>query len=143
MNSSKTRSLVAPAGYSGKPLIEKLGIKENMTALVISPPKNFLMLLGSLPKGVAMKNRRTGLFDFIHFFTRELSELQDEFPKLAKSLAPKGMIWISWPKGSSGIETDVSENRIREVGLKTGLVDVKVAAIDETWSGLKFLRRKI
>jgi hypothetical protein len=79
--------------------------------------------------------------DFIHLFTKDQGELEREFPLLAKALAPAGMLWVSWPKGASRVKTDVNETVVRKIGLKTGLVDVKVCAVDEIWSGLKFVYR--
>ena len=131
-----------PAGYSGKPLIDKLGLKEGMNTLILYPPKNYFSLLGDLPDGIRIKKQPRGLFDFIHLFTAEAALLERDFPIVSKTVAPKGMLWISWPKGSSGIATDLDENIVREIGLKTNLVDIKVAAIDEIWSGLKFVHRK-
>ncbi|TGN19277.1 DUF3052 family protein [Leptospira idonii] len=84
-----------------------------------------------------------GKFDYLHLFTKETAELEKKFPVLVEHLAEKGMIWISWPKGSSKVPTDVNENLVREIGLKLGIVDVKVCAVSSVWSGLKFYRRKI
>jgi hypothetical protein len=97
--------------------------------------------LGRLPENVNVVKELKGPIDFIHFFTKEKKELEDMFPILKKELSHDGMIWVSWPKGKPGIATDLSENVVREVGLKNQLVDVKVCAIDEIWSGLKFVRR--
>lgn len=136
------RKTTATAGYSGKPLIEKLGIKDYMSVLVLSPPKNYFSLLGNMPEHVVLKKQKKAPLDFIHMFTSKKSDLMEEFPTLAIALAPKGMLWVSWPKSSSGAATDLNENVVRDIGLQTGLVDIKVAAIDEIWSGLKFVRRK-
>ena len=88
-----------------------------------------------------METEPDQLLDFVHFFTMTRSQLEEEFPKLKKRLTQRGMLWISWPKHSSAIETDLSESLVREIGLDNRLVDVKIASIDETWSGLKFVRR--
>ena len=124
------------AGYSKRSLAEKLGIKEGMRTLLLNEPKGYEGTLS-----VAAKKKIDGLFDFMQFFTADKSELEKNFPKLKKALAQAGMLWISWPKGSSKVATDLNENIVREIGLKNGLVDVKVCAVDETWSGLKFVYR--
>jgi hypothetical protein len=129
------------AGYSGTPLVKKLGLKEKMTFAVVGGEGDYAKLLGGLPDGAQRaKTLRAGI-DFIHCFSRSEGELKRSFPGLKRSLAAHGLLWISWPKGSSGVKTDLSENRIREIGLVNGLVDVKVCAVDETWSGLKFVYR--
>lgn len=132
----------ATAGYSGKPLIEKLGIKEGTKCAALNAPNHYLALLGTLPDGVKIQSRLRKEMDFIHFFSVEAGELAKKFPLLVKSLANKGTIWISWPKKTSSITTDLTEHVVREIGLKLGVVDVKVCAVDEDWSGLKFLRRR-
>ncbi|PJZ69891.1 DUF3052 domain-containing protein [Leptospira perolatii] len=129
------------AGYSGTPLVKKLGLKEEQVAIFINSPDNFLALLEDLPPKLEIKKKLVGSLDYIHFFTKSAKELEANFPKMEKALATKGMIWISWPKASSGVPTDLKEDKIREIGLQQGLVDVKVCAIDETWSGLLFRRR--
>lgn len=129
------------AGYSGKPLVEKLGIKPAMRIALLHTPDGYHSLLGQLPPGVDIANELEDPCDFIHYFTSRRDELAADFPRLKMALAEAGMLWISWPRRASGVETDLDENVIREIGLEHGLVDVKVAAIDETWSGLKFVRR--
>jgi hypothetical protein len=119
------------AGYSGKPLLVKLGLKPGMNA----------RLLGAVYKAPAGLKRSGPPHDFIHYFTKEKEDLQRAFPALAKTLSRAGMLWISWPKGSSGVETNLNENVVRHIGLQAGLVDVKVCAVDEVWSGLKFVIR--
>lgn len=128
-------------GYSKKSLLAKLGLKENFSALVLNEPKQYRTILGELPRGVVFATERHGPFDFIHLFTNRQSELVSQLPLLKQALSPDGMIWISWPKKSSGVQTDVSERTVREIGLDCGLVDVKVCAIDGQWSGLKFVYR--
>ena len=129
------------AGYSGKPLVEKLGIKAGSSIAIVGAPKGYDRLLGTLPKQVSRIRGVRGSLDFIQFFTKEKQELERRVAALARALAPAGMLWISWPKQSSGVATDLTEDVIRRVGLGHGLVDVKVAAVDDVWSGLKFVRR--
>ena len=130
-----------PAGHSKKPLLEKLGIGEGFTVAVLNPPPEYFEKLGKLPKGVKMETESGHLLDLVHFFTMSRTQLEEEFPKLGRKLSQRGMLWISWPKRSSGVRTDLSERFVREIGLDNGLVDVKIASVDETWSGLKFVRR--
>ena len=129
------------AGYSGKPLVEKLGLKDGWVIAILNAPKGYDRLLGKLPRQVMPKATAVGPLDFIQFFTKEKQELERRFAELARALAPAGMLWISWPKKASGVATDLTEDVIRVIGLAHGLVDVKVAAVDEVWSGLKFVRR--
>lgn len=129
------------AGYSGKPLIQKLGIKPGMRLIILHPPADYDATLGPLPDGIDQPPILDGTFDFIHFFTTERTALADQFPLMRDHLQTKGMIWISWPKKSAKIPTDLDENWVREIGLAAGLVDVKVCAVDERWSGLKFVFR--
>ena len=128
------------AGYSGKPLVEKLGIKPGAKIAIVNAPHGYERTLGKLPQ-VTIKSSVAGALDFVQFFTTEKRELERRFAALARGLKPAGMLWISWPKKASGRATDLTENVIREIGLAHGLVDVKVAAVDEVWSGLKFVRR--
>ena len=129
------------AGYSGTPLIKKLGIKPGASVLILEAPTGYAKTLGRLPEGaVVAKAPRPGL-DFIHVFTTRRADLERRFGALQKALAPAGMLWVSWPKKASGVETDVTEDVVRGVALARGLVDVKVCAVDDTWSGLKLVRR--
>jgi hypothetical protein len=128
------------AGYSGTPLVKKLGIKEDSHAAFLNAPKDFVTQL-DLPAGVKINSRATNHLDFIHLFVKNRRELETSFPAQAARLEPHGMLWISWPKKSSGVITDVNENIVRAVGLAHGLVDVKVCAVDDVWSGLKFVFR--
>ena len=132
-------SVKKPAGYSGTPLIAKLGIKAGARAQGLNPPADFAETLGSLPARVTLVSR--GSLDFGMFFVTRKTDLVKRFLGLRNRLASDGMLWISWPKRSSGAPTDLTENVIRAVGLELGLVDVKVCAVDGTWSGLKFVRR--
>jgi len=129
------------AGYSSTPLLKKLGVKENAVMFVYNAPKEYFDWLSPLPKGVSVKSRAMGEMDLIHVFTPELSVFKKQFLECKKHLKKDGMLWISWPKKSSKIKTDLDENVIRNFGLANGLVDVKVCAVDDVWSGLKFVIR--
>ncbi len=130
------------AGYSKKSLIQKLGIKEGFKITIINAPSDYVKKLGKLPPNVALVEAASeGTFDFIHFFTKSHQQLETEFPKLKSKISQNGILWISWPKRTSGEKTDLNDNVVRKVGLDNGMADVKVAAIDETWSGLKFVFR--
>jgi hypothetical protein len=129
------------AGYSGTPLARKLGIKEGFRIALVNAPKDFESELGELPGNVQFIKRPAKSLDIILFFVLTERTLTRDFAKLAARLTPNGMLWIAWPKKSSGVATDLSEQRVQRIGLEAGLVDVKVCAIDETWSGLKFVYR--
>jgi len=129
------------AGYSGTPLINKLGIKPGHRLVFLDPPPGYAKTLGPLPDGVVQAKTLAGEFDFIQFFTTRRVDLERRFAALAQALEPAGMLWISWPKKASGVPTDVTENVVRDIALAGGLVDVKVCAVDDTWSGLKLVRR--
>lgn len=129
------------AGYSGTPLVQKLGIKPGFRAAILNPPDNYPETLGELPVNVLLLDPPQPPLDFIQFFTKKRVTLEAQFPHLKSLLAKTGMLWISWPKKSSKIPSDLDENIIRETGLQNGLVDVKVCAVDENWSGLKFVYR--
>jgi hypothetical protein len=129
------------AGYSKTPLLKKLGIKPGLRLLILNAPENYPETLGELPENVTVANTLAGPLDFIHFFTTRQETLAAHFPQLKQALTPAGILWISWPKRSSRVETDLTEDIIRIIGLENGLVDVKVAAVDEIWSGLKFVYR--
>jgi hypothetical protein len=130
------------AGYSGTPLAKKLGIKEGHRVALLGAPRGFERTLAGLPAGVgfARKIGRTP-FDVIVAFFKTGSDLRKRFSALAVALDEAGGLWIAWPKKSSGVPTDLAENGVRTLGLATGLVDNKVCAIDETWSGLRFVYR--
>lgn len=130
------------AGYSGTPLIKKLGVKSGDRLLLISTPENYENLIELWPDDVVLfllKNAKN--IDFIHFFTREMAELEVTFPLIKQKLKKGGSLWVSWPKGSSKLIKDLNGNDVRRIGLKNGLVDVKVCAIDKDWSALKFMYR--
>ena len=129
-------------GYSKTPLVKKLGIKAGYTLYIKHSPVDYLRLLGDLPAGLAIKSRLSKGVDFVHYFTRSQKELAEFLPKAQAMIKSNGMIWISWPKKASKVASDVTEDVIREICLPMGLVDVKVCAIDDTWSGLKLVIRK-
>jgi hypothetical protein len=129
------------AGYSGTPLVQKIGIKAGHRVILRNHPASFLKDLGELPENSRTSERLSGAANVIVYFTEKRSALEKEFAGLASALVPDGMLWVGWPKKASGKATDLNENIVREIGLKRGLVDVKVCAIDETWSGLKFVVR--
>lgn len=128
------------AGYSGTPLVKKLGIKENFNAVLVNAPAGFREEL-DLPKGVTINSQKRKPLDFILFFVKSKHELENRFLLYAAKLAPSGTLWISWPKKASGVATDLTDNAVREIGLAKGMVDVKVCAVDDVWSGLKFVFR--
>jgi hypothetical protein len=129
------------AGYSSTPLVRKLGIKPETRLALVNAPDGVDDLLGQLPDAVAVSRRLRGPRDLIvAFFTRR-AELERRLPALRDALDPHGGVWIAWPKRASGVATDVSEGAVRELGLAAGLVDNKICAIDDTWSGLRFVYR--
>jgi hypothetical protein len=128
------------AGYSGSPLVKKLGIKEGHRVAFPSAPDGFAELL-DLPEGAAVKSRAAGPLDVIVFFTKSRAELERRLPALRRAMDPAAGLWIAWPKRSSGVETDMTEDVARELGLANRLVDNKVCAIDEVWSGLRLVIR--
>lgn len=128
------------AGYSQTPLLTKLGIKNGATLYLFQAPDHYKTLVG-LPVTVSVKKSLSGELDFIHVFATDQKALEKEFARCAEHLKKDGMLWVSWPKKASKVPTDLDENRIRDFGLRAGLVDVKVCAIDEVWSGLKFVFR--
>ena len=130
------------AGYSPRSLADKLGIKPGAVVTALSPPPAYLELLAPVPADVTFVSRLRKRARFIHCFVTRRAELEREFPALAAALADDGMAWISWPKKAAKVETDLTEDVVRAVGLRAGLVDVKVCAVDEVWSGLKFVRRR-
>ena len=130
------------AGYSGTPLVQKLGIKPGHRLALVGSPAGFMETLGKLPDGVLVLGPRSkSACDVMVFFVSDGSTLAKHFKRLAGRLKPAGGFWIGWPKKASGVDTDLSEDRVREVGLAAGLVDNKVCAIDETWSGLRCVLR--
>jgi len=130
------------AGYSATPLAQKLGIKPATAVIVIGGPANYRKLLGQAANNVHFSDRVTNGAAFIHFFTTRRSELEKQLLRLRAKIADTGTLWVSWPKKSAGVRTDVTEDLIRAIALPLGFVDVKVCAVDETWSGLKLMIRR-
>ncbi len=130
------------AGYSGTPLAKKLGFREGTRVRISSAPENYLALVSPRPRNVHISRALRKDIDIWHFFTRSSAELNQQLPKMLKAITQNGMIWVSWPKKASKVPTDVTEDFIRKVALPLGLVDVKVCAVDDTWSGLKLVIRK-
>ncbi len=132
------------SGYSGTPLVRKLGIKENFNCAFVCPPENYGNLLKDIPpiEIIEIEDAPAESIDFIHLFVQFKEDLKLNWPAAKNALKKDGSLWLSWPKGSSKLEKDLDGNFIREYGLKKGLVDVKVCAVDENWSGLKFMYRK-
>ena len=126
-------------GYSGKPLVEKLGIKAGARVLITGAPRGYAKTLGTLPRGIRPARDGEGPFDFIQIFATTGEELNARLQRAKKTLARDGMLWVSWPKKSSGVAADIDENDVRGTGLMLGLVDVKICAVDKTWSALKFV----
>jgi len=129
------------AGYSGTPLAKKLGIKPASRVALIDAPDHAEALLDPLPDGVQLLRRPSGHVDVIVFFTTERAKLAKRIDRLGELVRPDGSLWVAWPKRASKVPTDMTEDVVREVALPKGLVDNKVAAIDETWSGLKLVWR--
>lgn len=132
-----------PEGYSGTPLIKKLGIKANNRIGLVNPPEHYLELLGELPEGVTIvSDLSEGNLDFAHAFYVYRDDYEADFDSLKSAIHKNGMVWISWYKKATKMPTDITEDVVRDVALAGGLVDVKVAAIDKQWSGLKLVYRK-
>jgi hypothetical protein len=130
------------AGYSGTPLVTKLGIKPGFRVKVKGAPADYEELLRPLPDDVHISSRLKAPVHVWHLFVRSRAELARHLHRALRETAPGGMIWVSWPKRASGVRTDMTEDVVRELALPIGLVDIKVCAVDETWSGLKLVRRK-
>lgn len=130
------------AGYSTTPLLAKLGIKPGVRIRLVNEPDNYLRLVGPLPPDVTIVDARAKIADFIHCFATQRPRLAALLPQFLKQLERNGMIWVSWPKKSAKVPTDLTEDVVREIALPLGLVDVKVCAVDDYWSGLKLVIRK-
>jgi hypothetical protein len=130
------------SGYSGTPLPQKLGIKPGLMVVIINAPTDYRRLLGTIPEGVTFTDRLKPRSSFVHVFIKKRSELEKRLSVLRKKISDTGTVWVSWPKRSSGVPSDVTEDVIRTVALPLGFVDVKVCAVDETWSGLKLVVRR-
>lgn len=128
------------AGYSGTPLAKKLGIKDGLSIYIHLPPAEYFNWLAPLPDVTILK-KPTSRTSLIHLFVRDRNTFQKQFKRLSRYLKKDGALWVSWPKKSSKVETDLDENIVREFGLHSGLVDVKVCAVSEVWSALKFVYR--
>ena len=131
------------AGYSGTPLTQKLGIKPRFRVAFLDLPADVKAELREALAEcqIAKTGALPGSLDFAMIFVKSQANLRKEFSRFAKHLAPAGMLWVSWPKKTSGVETDMNENDVRNIGMEAGLVDVKVCAVNEVWSGLKFVIR--
>jgi hypothetical protein len=130
------------AGYSGTPLAKKLGIKENFVVAAVNAPKNFQELLEPLSAGVSISDSPEAESDIIHFFTNSRDELARGLAKYKKLIKQDGTIWVSWYKKAAKLPTEITEDTVREIALPLGLVDVKVCAVDDKWSGLKLVIRR-
>jgi hypothetical protein len=130
-----------PVGYSGTPLVQKLGIKPGHRLLIVGPPKDFAATLGALPDDTDLVKPTAKQINVILLFVPSLANLKKQFTAQSKRLVADGALWVCWPKKASGMPTDLTENVVRDHGLAVGLVDVKVCAVDEIWSGLKFVIR--
>ena len=130
------------SGYSGTPLVKKLGIKQGFKIFIKNAPQNYPDLIAPIPPNVEIISDLSPNLDLIHFFSKSRFELSASIEDYSTFIKQDGMIWISWPKKSSKVPTDITEDIIREIILPLGLVDVKVCAVDEVWSGLKIVIRK-
>src|SRR6266851_5827291 len=128
------------AGYSETPLVKKLGIRAGLNIAFVNVPSEFFNEL-TLPQNVKVNSRSTKPLDFVLLFVKSEKDLQKKFAEYAERLLPAGMIWVAWPKKSSGVTTDLSFNNVQTIGLAAGLVDVKICAVSDVWSGLKFVFR--
>ena len=129
------------AGYSQRSLADKLGIKPGTVVTTLSPPPAYVKLLAPVPADVTFVSRLGRGAKFVHSFVTRRADLAKAFPEMARMLADDGTVWVSWPKKAAETDTDLTEDVVRELGLAVGLVDVKVCAVDDLWSGLKFVRR--
>src|SRR4051794_39132506 len=129
------------AGYSGTPLPKKLGVKADQRIALLNQPIGFEKKLGKLPSGTSIVKTLKSPLDLVMLFATQEKALATQFPAIARKLSSTGMIWVAWPKKSSGVTTDLLFERVQRIGLDSGLVDVKICAIDEVWSGLKFVIR--
>ena len=127
------------AGYSGRSVVQKLGIKPGFCIFVDGAPASYEEVVGELPAETRIASRLKASLDMVHLFAMQAAALRKKLPACREAVAPDGMLWVSWPKKSSGVVTDVTENVVRDTALSLGLVDIKVCAIDDTWSGLKLV----
>jgi hypothetical protein len=131
----------ALAGYSETPLLKKLGIREGARVSLVNAPQDFPQELGPLPDGVQFLSASHKKIDLVLVFVKSRAELVQRLGQLRPKLSQNGMLWVAWPKKSSGVETDLSFAEVQEAGLETGIVDTKICAINDVWSGLKFVIR--
>jgi hypothetical protein len=127
------------SGYSGTPLAKKLGIKEGFKIRLVNQPAYYFELFTDMPENISLLTDKKTKKNLIHYFTKQAEDLQKDIGPLRNEIEPNGMIWISWPKKASKMVTDITEDVIRNLALANGLVDVKVCAVDEIWSGLKLV----
>jgi hypothetical protein len=127
------------AGYSGRSVVQKLGIKPGFRIFVDGAPASYAEIVGKLPADTTIASRLKASLDMVHLFAMQAAALRKKLPACRDAIAPDGMVWVSWPKKSSGVVTDVTENVVRDTALSLRLVDIKVCAIDDTWSGLKLV----
>lgn len=139
---AKKKKPVAAAGYSGTPLVKKLGIKADSILALLNAPPDFQSTLGELPQPLTVRTAARGRRDLTIWFPRDAAELRWRMPMLAQGLQAGAGLWVAWPKKASGVPTDLSDAIVRQTGLENGIVDYKVCAIDETYSGLKFAQRR-
>lgn len=131
-----------PTGYSGTPLVKKLGIKAPMQLVVIGAPTDYRSIVGTLPPGVSLGATASESTDLVHVFATERAVLSSNLTTLRKKLGDEAAVWVSWPKKASKAATDITEDTVRELALPLGFVDIKVCAVTEVWSGLKLVVRK-
>jgi hypothetical protein len=129
------------AGYSGTTLPKKLGLRENQRIALVNAPAGFEKTLGVLPQNAHIVKRLSNPLDLVMLFVDQEKQLTKQFSSIVSKLTPNGMIWVAWPKKSSGVPTDLTFDRVQRIGFDSGLVDVKICAVDEVWSGLKFVIR--
>lgn len=132
---------MSAAGYSGTPLVRKLGIEPGARFWLLDPPEGYRETLGPLPEGAREAGPEERGIEVAHVFATDRAALTAGLERARRRIAPDGIVWLSWPKKSSGVESELDGNVVREIGLASGLVDVKVCAVDEVWSGLKFVVR--
>lgn len=130
------------AGYSKTPLVKKLGIRDGARVLLVNQPKDYHDLVSPVPEGVRFLSRAGRDMDVVHIFSASRADLRKRLVALLPGLRQDGMIWVSWPKKAAKVPTDITEDTVREIALPLGLVDIKVCAVDDTWSGLKLVIRK-
>lgn len=129
------------AGYSGNPLEKKLGFKEKFKIMLVNQPDYYFELFTQIPRDMEFTSDRSVKKNIIHYFAKSAADLASDIPEMRKMIEENGMIWVSWPKKSSKVPTDLDENMVRDIALANGLVDIKVCAVDEVWSGLKLVIR--